>query len=220
MKKCSSCDIKVGGEWSVCPICQNYLEGDDEPNIWPNSAGLRQKTLLLKIQMFVVMVGIVVSLILDYLMSVHGKLHWSVMVLVWGSLLELCVFDLSKRKFMLASIITKIFLCACMMVLFGAWYLHFMKFCIVWIIPALISISLLINFVFALIDCSGNAMVYLLGNLLVLVIPYIIMLVIKGHQKVPMFWNISLIIGCVTFLAIAIFRGGKMVSEARKRITF
>lgn len=220
MKKCSSCDIKVGGSWAVCPICQNTLEGVDTPNLWPNSAQLRQKTIFLKIQLFAVMVGIVVSLIVDFLMGVHGEVRWSVIVFVLGSLFEILVYHLSTRKFMLASIIAKILFCGCVMVLFIAWYLKFLSFCIIWIIPIMISISLVLNFAFAMFDKSGNAMVYLLGNLLVLVVPYVIMLFLNGGKKIPLMWNISLIIGCVTFLAIAVFEGSKMLLEARKRITF
>ena len=161
-----------------------------------------------------------VSLIVDFLMGVHGEVRWSVIVFVLGSLFEILVYHLSTRKFMLSSIIAKILFCGCVMVLFIAWYLKFLSFCIIWIIPIMISISLALNFVFAMFDKSGNAMVYLLGNLLVLVVPYVIMLFLNGGKKIPLMWNISLIIGCVTFFAIAVFEGSKMLLEARKRITF
>ena len=40
MKKCYHCGINVGGNIEECPICQSFLEGEGEDNIWPEAEKL------------------------------------------------------------------------------------------------------------------------------------------------------------------------------------
>ena len=74
MKICPNCRIQVGGENDICPICQNGLEGDSETEYyWPPAKKLKKQSMFYKIQLLVVLVGVVVSLGLDFLMDLRGE---------------------------------------------------------------------------------------------------------------------------------------------------
>ncbi|MCI7557229.1 MAG: DUF6320 domain-containing protein, partial [Lachnospiraceae bacterium] len=85
-----------------------------------------------------------------------------------------------------------------------------------YVAPYTIAALLLTNLILALIDKKGNALVYLLGNILMGMIPYVIYKLMK--MTVPLSWTICLTVSVVVLLGICIFRGRSVKSELEKRL--
>lgn len=216
MRICPKCHIQVGGANEVCPICQNGLEGEaTQENYWPPSSSLKKKSLFYKIQLLVVLVAVVVSLGLDFLLDLRGNLHWGGIVAIWGIASELVVYRIMKRWFIIPQVIARIIINVVILTLITAWYAGFWELAVVYIIPIIVLVALVTNFVLAMIDKQENAMVYLLCSILGGILPFVGMVVIRG--KAPLLWNISIMLSVISVIGIAIFKSGKMLQEIRKR---
>jgi hypothetical protein len=72
------------------------------------------------------------------------------------------------------------------------------------------------NFVLAMIDKSGNAMIYLLSNVLIGVLPYLTLSIMK--KDCPFFWIVALLLSVIVFVGAIIFKGREVVSEIHRRL--
>lgn len=216
MKICPKCNIKVGGITDICPICQNGLEGESNNEYyWPPEIKLKKASLFYKIQLLVVLVSVVICLGLDYLFELHGKLHWGMIVAIWGIAFELILRRLIKRFFILSQVIGRIIISIILLILITARFAGFWYIATAYIVPIIILVALVTFFVLALVDKGENAMVYLLCSILGGIVPFIGILLIE--RKTPFFWSICVMTSMVVVIGIAIFRGRKMLLEIRKR---
>lgn len=217
MKMCPSCRLKVGGNADVCPICQNDLEGEETTEVfWPMADSLKAKSLLYKIQLFVVLVGVAICLGLDWMMEIHGPLHWSLIVALWGIGTEYTAFRLFKKNCIIPKVITVGLITYTIFLLATAWYVGILNYTVEIIIPIIVLAGLAANFVLALVDKSENALVYLMCSICAGLIPYIGML-IKRRGHAPILWSVCTLVSVVTVIGIAVFKGGKLWSELKKR---
>lgn len=216
MRGCPKCHIQVGGNFDICPICQNGLEGEEEgQNYWPPVTALKKRSMFYKIQLLVVLVMVVVALGLDFLMDLYGSLHWSLIAALWGISIEYLINRIIKRSFIVPQVISRIIISAVILVLITAWYASFWNIAVIYIVPIIVMVALVANFILSLADKNENAMVYLLCSVLGGCLPVIGMLII--NRKAPVLWSVCIMLSVVSVIGIAIFRGGKMLQEIRKR---
>lgn len=219
MKKCLNCNIQVGGHTDTCPLCQNILTGDVTTNDnWPPMLKLKKQAFFYKLQLFLVLAAIVVGLSLDFLLELNNGKHWSLIASISLFVIEVVVFGFLKKSIVIAKIISISILHIAMLLILAGWYYNFLHTVAYLIIPILISAALIANFVFSLIDNADNALVYLLGNILIGIIAYAVL--IFSHRNRTLAWTICLMISVVTFIGIAVFKGGKVLSEVQKRMNF
>ncbi len=222
MLKCPVCKIEIDGNRNKCPICQNALSGSPSDYNWPVDEYLKKYSICFKIQLFVVLTVIVISLALDFLLDIRFKgYHYSLMILMWGAVSELLITEFIRKKVFPAKILTvsAVFISGLLCV--TAKYFDFYDFLTptVYIaVPAIIGGTIVANFVFTFTDKSGNSLVYFLSAAVIGIIPYIAIYFGKKSFLLP--WAIVLIVSVVTFLGIVIFKGRELKTEIQKRFNF
>ena len=204
MKTCPHCHIQVGGDTGYCPLCQNRLHGEQgSPWFPPTAPRIHRASLFYKIVAFVVLTLTVVAGAIDFLLLDTAHLHFSLLILVWG------VAGLSVLRVLLR--------------VFTDWFTGYTGYSLDLVVPILCSVTLVCNFIFAFLHSrfTANALVYLLMNIGVGLLPYILLFFridrgrIDGHS-IP--WVNCLIISVVTFLGLVIFKGRDLRSEIAKRL--
>lgn len=217
MKKCMNCNINVGGDAEQCPLCQNGLIGEATENVWPHMGKLRIRSLFYKIQLFLVLGSSAVVLALDFLLSVNEVKHWSLIYALWGVSIELLIRHFLKKSIVPAAIITETSIHITVLLGITGWYLDFISPVLMYVVPGVITGLLVINLILALIDKRGNAMVYLLSNIVIGIVPYIVLMIIG--IEIPVIWTVCLMVSVVTFIGISIFKGRTMINEIQKRMS-
>lgn len=217
MKKCLNCNIEVGGHVDTCPLCQNLLtDGVETPDNWPPLVKLKKQAFFYKLQLFLVLVAMVICLSLDFLMDINRGKHWSLIVSLTLFTAEVIVWRFIKKSVVVAKIISISILHIAMLLVLTGWYYNFLHPIAYVVIPIMISAALIANFVFSLIDNNDNALVYLLGNIVVGILSYVVLAFSHRSRTLP--WTICLMISVVTFIGIAVFKGGKVMIEIQKRM--
>jgi len=219
MKKCLSCNIEVGGNPQSCPLCQSPLMGEETPANWPVTTEYKKFKLFNKIQTFIVLTAVAMSLIIDFRLGLNIGKHWSIGVLIWSFAIELVLQDLLKRRVVVAKTMTICMLLSSILLTITGWYFGFYTIMVYLIVPIIVSATIITNLVFAFIDKQGNTLVYLFTNLLVGVIPYIIFSV-THDENMMLPWSICLMITIGAFFGLIIFKGRKVLSELQKRMNF
>lgn len=185
---------------------------------FPYSDRLKTQSFWYKLQMFIVCAATFICFAVDFLIIYDRDLHWSLIVLLWVVGFELLLNKLIKHHSLPTYFVFYISFYVGMLLLPTAYYLGFFKLCVNYIIPCICTLALALNFIFCMLDKSGNAMVYMLCNVLVGVLPSIIMIAINGMA--PLFWIICMIATVVSIFALVIFVGPKVRNEIIKRLNF
>lgn len=86
------------------------------------------------------------------------------------------------------------------------------------VIPILCTATLVLNFLFGFINrkFTENGLIYLLLNIGVGVVPYVVLTI--RHTRAALPWVICLIVSVITFLGLVIFKGRALWSEFAKRL--
>ncbi len=222
MKKCNSCDISVGGGWVHCPLCHSKLIGESSPELWPKKTQLNLKirTMLYKSQLFVALCIIVLFLVYDFVLTDPNarSVHISIIVAVWIVAFEMVLRRALNRIMVVARLINECGILIVLLLIFTSYHLGFFKLCLVQITPIEIAVLLVINFIFALSDKNDNVMIFLIFNILMGIIPYIAQFILLGRSNMTYSWNVCVIIGILSFLGIAVFKGHRMWAELEKRM--
>ena len=210
--------MKIGGNADTCPLCQSSLTGTASPNNWPSPTRLRKQAFIYKLQLFIVLAAIIVGLSLDFLLDINNGTHYSLIISLWLIVFEWDLWSNMKKVFVISRIVSITILHVSLMLLLTAWYYNFFDLAAYLIVPILIGSALLANMTFAMIDTRGNAMVYLLENILLIFIVYAFL---KAKYDQPgLIWTICLMISLVCLLGIIIFKGRKVSNEIQKRMNF
>lgn len=221
MKICPSCNIRIDGDRTTCPFCQNTLNGEASAPNWPPVTRLKHQALLYKIQLFVVLVLMVIALFLDFILKLNnGKLHYSLIIGCWGIASQLMVRHFIKHHTFAAKIVAISAVVVCFLGSLTAYFLGSELYILIfyYISPGVIAATIIATFVLALIDKRGNSLIYLLAMIVIGVLPYISLKI--GHADFDLFWSICMIISIITTLAIVIFRGKNVLTELQKRFNF
>ena len=222
MKYCPYCEIKIGGDTEKCPFCQSRLSGEADEPYFPRQTILKLTSLFYRIQLFVISTVIIVSLGLDFLFHVASlpnargiPHHWSLIVCMWLLVFEFGLVRLYKGKNSARILTLNVFVFVVMLII-TAYFTGTLHVILELVVPIILMATMLTNFILAMIDKSGNVMVYLLSNLLVGILPYIVLSIMK--RACPPLWIVSLIASVVLFAGAIIFKGRSVISEIQKRL--
>lgn len=220
MKICPGCNIQIDGSRNTCPFCQNALTGEASESNWPPVTKFKHQALMYKIQLFVVLVLIVISLFLDFMLKLNNGIHYSLLIAGWGISSQVMVRHFIKHHTFAAKIVAICAVFACILAGLTAYYLDSRLFILIfyYITPGVIGATIIASFVLTLVDKRGNSLIYLLVMIVVGVLPYIALEI--GHDEHDLFWSICMIISIIATLAIVIFRGKNVLSELQKRFNF
>ena len=219
MKSCPHCKIHVGGSGEYCPLCQSPLVGEGGFPYFPHvEPAMRRASLLYKLVAFFLLGGTVVCAAVDFLLTEGEHLHWSVMVLACVIAVLLLLHTLMKRRHNAPRLLFQILVGASLLVLFSDWFLGWHGYSLDLVIPILCIIALVINFIFAFVNTrvTENALVYLLLNMLLGILPYVALTLRRGTS--PIAWAICLMTSVITFLGLVIFKWRTLHSELHKRL--
>lgn len=220
MKNCAYCKIDVGGNLKKCPLCQSTLNGEGERPYFPAQTVLKIQSFFYRMQLFIVWAAIIASLGMDFLMEIDFGLdikHWSILVTLWLFGFEYVVDRLFIRSSSPSRVISCFILIVLALSMLTAYYLEpsYLYFLINWVIPVVIMGGLLTNFILAMLDKKGNAMAYLLGNVLIGIVPYLVFFLM--HKEPSVEWIICLIFTLILLVGSIIFKGREVSSELQRR---
>ena len=222
MKNCPYCKIEVGGNLKKCPLCQSKLNGEPERQYFPKQTTLKLQSFFYKVQLFIVWAIVIAALGVDFLFHVQipafTGIHWSLLVAMWLIVIEFGIVRLFKRGLSSSRIVTLFVFIVLIMLTITSYYVgrEQFKFVIDWVLPVVIMGTLVANFVFAMIDKNGNAMVYLLTNLVVGILPYIVFYFVG--RDCPVAWIVCLMVSVILFVGAIIFKGREVAGEIQRRL--
>lgn len=218
MKKCNSCNIELDGCRKVCPFCHNALTGMATSTNWPAITRFKKKAFFFKLQLFIVLTAIVVSLSLDFLLKLNNGIHYSLFITMWGLAIELLVRIFIKRNSFPSKIVSFSVVVGSTLMGITSYFLDFFDPIFYLVIPIVISATIIANTVFTFIDKKGNSMIYLLATIIIGIFPYIVLAISKKEHLLV--WNICWMISIVCALGIIVFRGKIVLIELQKRFNF
>lgn len=218
MKKCNSCNIEIDGNRKLCPFCHNALSGMASSTNWPSINRFKKQAFMYKLQLFLVLASIVVSISLDFFLKLNNGVHYSIYITMWGLSIELLIRIFIKRNSFPSKIVSYSVVAGSVLMGITSYYLDFFDPIFYIVIPIVMGATIVTNFVFTFIDKRGNAMIYLLATILLGIFPYIVLSISqKEHLLV---WNICWMISIVCALGIIVFKGKKVLIELQKRFNF
>lgn len=218
MKKCTTCNIEFDGGRKLCPLCHNALTGVATSTNWPPLHSFKKRALLYKLQLFIVLAAIVISLSLDLLLKLNNGVHYSLLILMWGLTAEFLIKTFIKRNSFPSKIVSISVVTLSVLLGITSYYLGFFDPIFYLVIPIIISATIVSNFVFTFIDKRGNAMIYLLATIIIGIVPYIVLAIVQKESILV--WNICWMISIVCALGIIVFKGKKVLIELQKRFNF
>ncbi len=219
MKKCPYCKIEVGGNPLKCPLCQSRLVGEGERPYFPEKTTLQFRSLLYKLQMFIVWVLIISGLGLDFLIGLRfpsfPALHWSLVIAMWLIAFEFGIMKQFRPGTASARTVTIMVFLILALLLVTSYFFDFMWLTRDWIVPIAIAATLVVNFILTMLDKQGNAITYLLTCLVFGLIPFWVMYILK--KDMPITWGICLIVSITVLAGAIIFKGRTVAKEFQKR---
>ena len=129
-----------------------------------------------------------------------------------------------RRRFNGPRQIFNLLLLVSALLVFTDWFNGYTGYSLDLVVPILCCVALACNFIFAFLrsNFTANALVYLLMNIGIGVLPYILLFFridydgkLDAHS-IP--WVICLILSIITFLGLVIFRGRDLKNELVKRL--
>ncbi|MBO6127971.1 MAG: hypothetical protein J6P79_03620 [Pseudobutyrivibrio sp.] len=220
MKNCPYCKIEVGGNLKKCPLCQSKLNGEAEQAYFPQQTTLKIQSLFYKLQLFIVWTLVIASLGIDFLFHITPfptlQIHWSLIVAMWLIVFEFGIMRLFKKGISSSRIMTLFVMIVLIMLMATAYYIGHLDFVTEWLAPIVVMGTLVANFVLAMLDKYGNAMVYLLTNLVVGILPYIVFYF--SARECPFAWILCLLVSVILFVGAIIFKGREVVGEIQRRL--
>ncbi|MEE0799955.1 MAG: DUF6320 domain-containing protein [Gemmiger sp.] len=223
MKSCPHCHVRVGGSTNYCPLCQSPLvplPGPETPDRYPAvESGHRRASLLYQIFAFVLLAGAAVCIAVDFLLTEGSHLHWSLLVLAFAAAALLLLRALLRRGRNAPRLIFQILVGASLLAVFCDAFLGTVDVSIDYVVPILCCVALVLNFIFSFVNrlFTENALVYLLLNMVIGIVPYIA-LALHRSARPPLTWWLCMVISVVTFLGLVIFKGRTLWAEFQKRL--
>ena len=221
MRYCPYCKIEVGGDLHKCPVCQSKLFGEPEEAYFPRIDKLQIKSFFYKLQLFIAWIVIIAALGIDFLFNVRispiNTVHWSLLIAMWLIVLEFWMLRQFSRGTGSARNMTYTTFVILLMLWITSHYTGFEWLVADWIAPITLMAAMVANFVFVMTDKNGNAMVYLLTNILVGALPYLVLHI--RDEGTPITWILCLLISIILFVGAIIFKGRTVAQEFRRRLS-
>ncbi|MBQ6638337.1 MAG: hypothetical protein IJH82_06755 [Lachnospiraceae bacterium] len=215
--------MNIGGNLEKCPLCQNALTGEGERDYWPKITLNTKRTKAYKIVLFAAISVCIVTLAMDFLFLKVEHVSFSPIAVAWilvtGWILESTIkkhYNLLKTMFV--SMITICVLCQITEIyIHYAWDVPYLGITAGWIVPILCSVNMVANFVLSFVDkqFTDHSLIYMFLNILVGVLPWIALFFYQGMP--PLTWSVCLVINCLAFVALFVFKGKIAIEEFKKR---
>jgi len=138
-------------------------------------------------------------------------------VAMWLIVFEFGIMRLFKKGISSSRIMTLFVFIVLVMLGITAYYVGIFSLVTDWIAPIVVMGTLIANFVLAMLDKNGNAMVYLLTNLVVGILPYIVFYFME--RDCPIAWIVCLLISVILFVGAIIFKGREVAGEIQRRLS-
>ena len=222
MKVCTSCQIKVGEYYKTCPLCQNGLDESSAGNekdvypYFPSQHEIKVLSLFHKIQMFVMVSMCILFLALDYMFRLNNGIHWSFIVTVWAVSAEVFISPLFRRRYAPLYLVTDIGVVLVVASFLTVKYVGGMFILTEYMIPIVIMVILIFDFIYCLVDKKGNALVFAICSVGAGIIPVLVMFAI--YRDAPVMWEVCLLVSLITLAGLIAFKGGKVLNEMQKRL--
>ena len=220
MKNCPYCKIEVGGNLRKCPLCQSKLNGEGEKAYFPMQTTLKIKSFFYKIQLFIVWIAVIWSAGMDFLLHLKvwplDNIHWSLLVALWLIVFEFGIMRLFKKGISSARIMTLFVFLVLLVLMITAYYVGHLRLVLDWVAPIVVMGTLIANYALAMLDKNGNAMIYLLTNLVVGILPYIVFYF--AERDCPICWIVCLMVSVILFVGAVIFKGREVAGEIQRRL--
>ncbi|MDO4466956.1 MAG: DUF6320 domain-containing protein [Bacillota bacterium] len=217
MKYCPYCKIHVKGMDTVCPLCQSPIQGVDEGLVWPIWEHQKKASLLYKIAKFTIFSCIAIALIVDFLGLSRTHVHFSAPIVI----LLVSMFWLVSYFYLKSHSLPKILFFTMWLlilnILYAAWFWGFLPLASREIIPNIVSVYILVNFILSFFDkrFKNNYLVYIFLNSDITIINFI---VIK-HLGTPSFqWVICFSVALIALIGVFVFREKNTLTEIQKRL--
>lgn len=215
MKYCPSCKINVEGAFEQCPLCQNGLHGEPQENVYPSMSVLRKQSYLYKIQLFVLIAGMLSSVAVDLFMEVGGSMHWSLIVVAWVLGGELWLAGIIRKHHNLSYIVTYTAIWGLPLVMVTFIIIGYTMIFFAWILPIAYMVIQILHFVYMMLDKAHNAMIYLLVNSIIGLIAFVIYVSVTGERS--LLWMIAALTAVLGIIGAVIFKGRRVTNELQKR---
>lgn len=224
MKTCPHCKINVGGQADYCPLCQNPLIGTGAEAHWPGlTPQTRRRSLLYKLVVFVLLGVTIACAAVDFVWTEGPHSHGSILVAVWVVAILWLLHTLLYRRINGPRLFFQLFVLLSLLAVFTDAFVGLGGISVDLVVPLLCSTVLVVNFIFAFVKTrfTENALVYLLLNIVIGVLPDLLMLfqISSGRldgRTIP--WLVCFIISLITFLGLIIFKGRTLRVELEKRL--
>ena len=217
MRTCPYCKTEVGGTHKKCPVCQSHLSGQPDGPYFPKPTVLKITSFLYRLQLFIVFTIIISALGAQYLFFFNpfDKCPWSLLVTMWLLAFEFGIIRLFKKGANSSRVLTIFVFIVTILLMITAYFTGYFKIMTQLIVPIIIIGTMIANFVLAMVDQIADAMVYLLTNVAVGIIPYIVLFFKEG--VVPFAWIVCLMVSIILFVGAVIFKGRPVLSEIQRR---
>lgn len=218
MKYCPYCKVHVEGLNLACPLCQSPLQGEGCPSIWPPILKEKKVSLVYKWIQFLIASIIAIAIIIDFFALSSTHRHYTVPTVVVMISVYWLVSYFYLKSHNLPKIIFFTMLIACADILYLAWFYKFLSLAVNGIIPCILSVVIILDFVLSLIgkEFKKNSLVYIFMNSGIGIITFIMLDIF--FQKPPIPWLICLASSVISLLGMVIFREKNVFVEIHKRL--
>lgn len=216
MKKCYHCGINVGGDIEECPICQSFLEGEGEENIWPVAEKLKKQSVIYKLQLFLLLSASIIVVFIDHIFKVGQIRHWSLVFVLAVIFIEGFIKRITVKRLNPAGWISNIVLISLIIMLVWSYMCGALGNIIMLPVPVILTASLLPNLILCSLDRTENALVYMLINIFLCAIIPVGMY--ANHLSINIPWAVSFLGAVISLLYLLIFNGRKALIEIQKRL--
>ena len=219
MRTCPYCKVKIAGDHFKCPLCQSKLMGESEAPLFPKFEAQKKRSVIYKLQLFIMWVILIVGIGLDFLVGLkfpaYPDLHWGLLLAMWIVTFEFGIMRQFKPGTGSAGKVTTLTLITLAVWCVTAYYFGFMQVTLDLAVPCALAATIITDFVLVMIDKNGNTMPYLLSGLFLGVVPSVIQYFLR--DSMPIAWSICSMISVVLFAGAIIFKGKAVKAEFQRR---
>lgn len=219
MLYCEKCNVKIAGQRTECPLCQNNLRQieQNEEEIFPVvPTTLNTYKLYFKILLFITIVGIVCSIAVNILIPHTGA--WSLFAALGGIYIWIAVWvGIQKRQNIVKNIFYQALMILVVAILFDLFFLH-NNWSLNYILPCLcIGMMTAVTILAKVMNLPINQYVtYLILICVFGIVPSI--LIIIGLVDVYYPSVICVGVSVISLSALFIFQGANIIAEMKRRL--
>lgn len=217
MKYCKTCNAYIAEPFQECPLCQNELAGEDDMIIFPVTEKTRKKSVLFRIVTYISILAIILSVCLDFILGLHGERNWSIIVMIWCTYAIVVIAPLFIRLRPIGEIIWNTGFWGIAGSLLTVWYLDSFDVYFGIILPIIIIVMLVAEFIITLAEKYTGSMPYFLmsvfGTMLLVLIR-----VIAGYEQTVLL-NVALSVAAILVVLLLALKSERMIGDISKRIS-